>query len=245
MKLILNNIKKDYYREKKTYAVIDNITFNLLDGEIITIVGKSGCGKSTLLNIISGLDNKTGGEIFFNKKTPKISYMFQNDALLSYKNTLDNALLGLKLRKELDDNKLTSVKKMLIEYGLKEHLYKKTSTLSGGQKQRVALVRALAIEPDLLLLDEPFSALDYITRVNIANDVYQKLKSKKLSAIIITHDIGEAICLGDKIIVLTGEPSTIKSTYTTNFKNSLSIQEKRNTALFNDLYEKIWSDLND
>jgi NitT/TauT family transport system ATP-binding protein len=129
MKLILNNIKKDYYREKKTYAVIDNITFNLLDGEIITIVGKSGCGKSTLLNIISGLDNKTGGEIFFNKKTPKISYMFQNDALLPYKNTLDNALLGLKLRKELDDNKLTSVKKMLIEYGLKEHLYKKIKPL--------------------------------------------------------------------------------------------------------------------
>ena len=245
MILILNNIKKDYYKEKTVHQVIENISLSLSDGEIITIVGKSGCGKSTLLNIISGLDNKTSGEIYFSSTTPKISYMFQNDALLPYKNTLDNALLGLRLRKELDDKKIELVKQMLSEYGLKDYIYKKPSMLSGGQKQRVALVRALAIEPDLLLLDEPFSALDYITRINIANDIYQKLKKQKLSAIIITHDIGEAICLGDKIIVLSDIPSTIKSEYITDFQKGLTVQEKRHTPLFNDLYKKIWSDLND
>lgn len=245
MNLILNNIKKTYYNDKDSFNAIKNISFNLLDGEIISVVGKSGCGKSTLLNIISGLDKQTNGEIIFDTKDPKISYMFQQDALLPYKNVLDNACLGLELMHNKNEKEIEKVKNMLIEYGLKDFMYLKPNKLSGGMKQRVALIRSLAINPDLLLLDEPFSALDYYTRIKICEDVYKILKKNKVSTILITHDIGEAISISDKVVVLSSSPSIVKNIYKVELDNNLSIIDKRNSQKFNELYKQIWRDLNE
>ena len=245
MSIILKNIKKEYKTKIGSFLALKNISFDILDGEIITIVGKSGCGKSTLLNIISGLDNKTSGNIIFDKHKPKISYMFQNDALLPWKTVLENAMLGLDLSGNNNEEKKNYVISLLKEYGLEKYINKKTSELSGGQKQRVALIRSLAINPDLLLLDEPFSALDYYNRILVSEDVRKIIKNNNLKSIIITHDIGEAITLGDRIIVLSDAPSEVKNIYKTNYKSNQDILDRRNNPLFNDLYQKIWRDLND
>lgn len=245
MNIIINNIQKNYVTTNSTFKAIDNISFDILDGEIVTIVGKSGSGKTTLLNIISGLDNKTKGQIIFGKDNPRISYMFQSDALLPWKNVLNNALIGLELLKEKTKENEEKVINMLKEYGLKNYIYKKPNELSGGQKQRVALIRSLAVNPDLLLLDEPFSALDYCTRIIVSEDVRRIIKENKLNAIIITHDIGEALTMGDKVVVLSDAPSKVKNIYKTNFKDDETIIKRRNKKEYNELYEKIWSDLND
>ena len=245
MNVILNNIKKIYNNQNDNFEAIKNISFNLLDGEIISIVGKSGCGKSTLLNIISGLDKQTRGEIIFDNKNPKISYMFQTDALLPYRNVLDNACLGLELMNNKTNDNIDKVKNMLKEYGLKDFIYSKPNKLSGGMKQRVALVRSLAINPDLLLLDEPFSALDYYNRIKVSEDVFKILKNNKVSTILITHDIAEAITMGDKVVVLSSSPSIVKNIYKSNLDDNLSFIDKRNSQKFNDLYKQIWRDLNE
>lgn len=240
-KLILKNIKKNYGELK----AIKDISFKMKYGEIIAIVGTSGCGKSTLLNIISGLDSKTSGDCIFDKENPKISYMLQNDALLPWRNILDNACIGLEINKRKTKENIEYTKKLLEDYGLKDFLYKKPSSLSGGMKQRVALVRSLAIKPDILLLDEPFSALDYYTRITISNDVYKILKKTNTSTIIITHDIGEALSLGDRIIVLSNRPSTVKKEFIVPFNNEESIIKKRSLKEFNELYNNIWREIDE
>ena len=203
------------------------------------------CGKSTLLNIIDGLDKQTGGECIFDKDNPVISYMLQSDALLPWRSVLDNACLGLELMHIKNDENVEKVKSLLKEYGLGDFIKKAPSSLSGGMKQRVALIRSLAIKPDILLLDEPFSALDYYTRINIAKDVYKMLKKAKISTIIITHDIAEALTLADRIIVLSKRPSVVKKVYEVDFNNEEDIIKKRSLPRFSELYECIWRDLDE
>ena len=242
-KLKVENISKTYISDTKTLAIKD-ISFNLKSGEIIAIIGTSGCGKSTLLNIISGLDKATSGQCTYDKENPMISYMLQTDALLPWRNVLDNACLGLELMHKKDEKSIEYVKKLLKEYGLEDFMKKLPSSLSGGMRQRVALIRSLAIKPDILLLDEPFSALDYYTRIKISEDVYKILKETNTSTIIITHDIAEALSLSDRIIVLSNRPSTIKKIYDINFSET-SIMKKRANTEFNKLYETIWRDLDE
>ena len=212
-KLIVKNINKCYETETGNVVAIKDISFKLKKGEIIAIVGTSGCGKSTLLNIIDGLDKQTEGKCEFDKENPLISYMLQSDALLPWRTVLDNACLGLELMNIKNENNVLKVKSLLEEYGLKDFINKKPSSLSGGMKQRVALIRSIAISPDILLLDEPFSALDYYTRVTISKDVYKMLRKTNTSTIIITHDIAEALSLADRIIVLSKRPSIVKKVY--------------------------------
>lgn len=240
--LTVNNVSKEFETEDGSLLAIENIDFNVREGEIIAIVGTSGCGKSTLLNIIAGLEEKTGGIIKFKSENPKISYMLQNDALLPWKNVLDNATLGLELLGLKNTESVNKTKEMITEYGLLEFIDKKPGSLSGGMRQRVALIRSLAIDPDILLLDEPFSALDYYTRLTISEDVHDLIKKSGKSAIIITHDIQEAISLGDRVVVLACRPSYVKNIYEVDLPD-VSILEKRKTERFNELYEKIWGDL--
>lgn len=242
-KLILNNIRKSFITSEGEILAIDDISLELRDGEILAIVGTSGCGKSTLLNIISGLDTATEGEVIFDSGNPKISYMLQSDALLPWRNVLDNATLGLELEKNKTAENVELVEDMLASYGLGEFMNAYPSSLSGGMKQRVALIRSLAIKPDVILLDEPFSALDYYTRITISKDVHDLIKSTGTTAIIITHDIQEALSLGDRVMVLSSRPSIVKNVYEVGFKDLPTIQEKRNACEFNALYDKIWSDL--
>lgn len=242
-KLSVKNIKKTFMTGKEIVNAIDDISFDVKDGEIVGIVGTSGCGKSTLLNIIAGLENPTSGCFKFNSENPKISYMLQSDALLPWKSVKENACLGLELLKIKNNETKNYTKTLLEKYGLKEFIDKKSNSLSGGMKQRVALIRSLAIKPDILLLDEPFSALDYYTRITIAEDVYKIIKEMKITTIIITHDIAEALSISDKIIVLSSRPSKVKSIYDLDLPKSVSLIEKRALPKFNEMYEKIWRDL--
>ena len=170
--------------------------------------------------------------------------MLQTDALLPFRNVLDNACLGLELMHEKNDENIDFVKNLLKEYGLMDFINKRPNNLSGGMKQRVALIRSIAIKPDLLLLDEPFSALDYYTRINISNDVFKMIRRFGMTSIIITHDIREAIGFADKIIVLSARPSTVKKVYETEF-GDMDIIERNKSIKFNQIYEAIWRDLDE
>ena len=191
--LTINNLSKTYYTKDREVLAIKDFSFNIKEDSIVAIVGPSGCGKSTLLNIIGALEDKTTGEIIFNNNKNKIGYMFQNDCLFPWLNILDNCLIGLKIKKELTEDKKEYVINLLTTYGLKDFIYSYPNNLSGGMRQRVALIRTLATNPDILLLDEPFSALDFETRQLVADDVYKIIKKEHKTTIMITHDIEESI----------------------------------------------------
>ena len=189
--LEINNLKKYYHDDTGETLAIDNISLDIYEGDFISIVGTSGCGKSTLLSILAGIENKSDGAIIYNKDNFKIGYMLQKDSLFPWRTILDNCLIGLEIEGNLTKTKKEKVVSLLEKYGLKDFIYKYPSSLSGGMKQRVALIRTLAINPDILLLDEPLSALDYQTRLTLSNDLYQIIKNEKKTAIIVTHDLGE------------------------------------------------------
>ena len=243
--LEINNISKTFNTLNGEINAIKSISFDVNNEDFIAIVGSSGCGKSTLLNIISGLLEKTNGTIKFYKENPIIGYMLQEDALLPYLNILDNATLGLSLKKIKTKENIEYTKRLLETYGLKDFIYKYPKELSGGMKQRVALIRTLAIKPDILLLDEPFSALDYQSRLSVSEDVYNIIKKEKKTVIMITHDIAEAISLSDKIIVLSKRPSIVKKIYDIKMENKSTPINNLTCKEFSDYYDKIWRDLDE
>ena len=190
MKKILEakNICKTYQAQNGEIEALRNISFDVKEGEYISIIGPSGCGKSTLLSIIAGLENKTLGEIYIDGK---IGYMLQKDNLLEWRTIYKNVLLGLEIQKENTDENKKYVEELLKKYGLYEFKDKYPTQLSGGMRQRVALIRTLAIRPNILLLDEAFSALDYQTRLMVTEDIYKILKNENITALMVTHDISE------------------------------------------------------
>jgi len=239
--LEIKKLKKIYHNMNGEIEAIKDITFDLKEGEFIAIVGPSGCGKSTLLSILCNLEKKSSGEIKIDNK--KIGYMLQEDSLFEWRNILNNALLGLEIDKNLtNENKIYTIS-LLEKYGLKDFLYKKPSSLSGGMRQRVALIRTLANKPDILILDEPFSALDYQSRLTVSNDVYQIIKNENKSAIMVTHDIAEAVSMADRIIVLTKRPATIKNIYNIILTNKSTPIENRKAKEFSYYYDLIWKDI--
>ena len=236
--LTINNLSKKYYTKEKEILAIDNISLTIKENSITAIVGPSGCGKSTLLNIIGKLDKPSKGTITYQKD--KIGYMFQTDCLFPWLTILDNCLIGLKIQNKLTKENINYVKDLLKNYGLKEFINSYPKNLSGGMKQRVALIRTLATKPDLLLLDEPFSALDYQTRLSVSDDVYKIIKKENKTTIIITHDIAEAISLADTIIVLSQRPAKIKKIYNIKLTNSTTPINNRTCKEFNTYYKDIW-----
>ena len=191
--LKVENLTKIYGKGESKVVALDHVSFSIEKGEFVAIVGPSGCGKTTLLSILCGLENKSSGEIIYPKGKLKMGYMLQNDTLFPWLNILENCMLGLKVEKNITNENKNKVLKLLETYGLKDFIYKYPNNLSGGMKQRVALIRTLAINPDILLLDEPFSALDYQTRLAVSDDVWKIIKKEKKTTIMITHDIAEAI----------------------------------------------------
>ncbi len=242
--LSIENVSREFETENSSIVALDNVNLDVKEGEILAIIGPSGCGKSTLLNIIAGLDEQSSGSIKFVKDNPVISYMLQSDALLSWRSVLDNAIIGLEIQKKKTPENVEKVRSMLVDYGLEEFIDKRPSSLSGGMKQRVALVRSLAVEPDILLLDEPFSALDYYTRLNISGYVHDMIKRSGKTAIIITHDIQEAISIGDRVVVMSARPSRVKNVYEVHLEGK-TILERRSSVEFNELFNEIWGDLDD
>ena len=238
--LSINNLSKKYYSKKGEILAIKNITLNIKENDFIAIVGPSGCGKSTLLSILSEIDKPTTGTIEYPNGSKKIGYMFQQDCLFPWLTILDNCLLGLKIQKQLTKEKKEKVINLLKKYGLENFIYKYPNSLSGGMKQRVALIRTLAIDPDILLLDEAFSALDYQTRLKVSDDVYKIIKNENKTAIMVTHDVGEAVSMANKVIVLTNRPSTIKKIIDINLTNSTTPINNRNCQEFMSYYNEIW-----
>lgn len=237
--LTIKNLNKIYHTKTSETNAIDNFSFELNDNEFVAIVGPSGCGKSTILNILANLDNKSNGEIII-KDNIKLGYMLQQDALFNWKTVLENCSLGLEIN---NLNNKDYVLKLLNTYGLKDFINSYPNNLSGGMRQRVALIRTLATKPDILLLDEPFSALDYQTRLKVSDDVYNIIKKEKKSAIMVTHDIAEAISMADRIIVLSKRPSVIKKIIDINLTDKSTPINNRKAKEFAYYYDLIWKEI--
>ena len=190
--LEISNLKKIYHDKNSEITAIDNISLLIKDKEFVSIVGPSGCGKSTLLSILSCLEEKSGGDILLDKNL-KVGYMLQKDSLFPWRTILENCLVGLEVTNTLNDTSKKRVIRLLETYGLKDFMNKYPDSLSGGMRQRVDLIRTLATDPDILFLDEPFSALDYVTRLALSDDLYRIIKNEGKTAIMVTHDLAESI----------------------------------------------------
>lgn len=247
----IDNVGMTYHTLDGETQALKNISLDIYQGEIVVIVGPSGCGKSTLLSIVAGLLKPSYGKVLLNGKEVKgtskdIGYMFQRDHLFEWRTIFDNALIGLEIQNKVTKDKKMYVEELLDTYGLGEFKDHKPSQLSGGMRQRAALIRTLAIQPDILLLDEPFSALDYQTRLAIADEIGMILKRERRTALMVTHDISEAISMADRVVVLSNRPATIKKTFEIN----LSCPEEMNTPMkrreapeFRHYFNKIWKEL--
>lgn len=243
MKKILEvkDIGKTYQAQNGEIEALKNISFDIEEGEFVSIIGPSGCGKSTLLSIIAGLENKTTGTIYIDGK---IGYMLQKDNLLEWRTIYNNVLLGLEIQKTNTAENREYVIKLLKKYGLYEFKDKYPMQLSGGMRQRVALIRTLAIRPKVLLLDEAFSALDYQTRLMVTDDIYKILKNENITAIMVTHDISEAISMSDRIVVLSTRPATVKQIHTIDFEmeNRTPLNCRENPK-FSQYFNLMWKEL--
>ncbi len=241
--LKINHLKKVYHDKQGEIDAVLDFTLDIYDKEFVVIVGPSGCGKSTILSILANLEESSSGEIEFQKENLVMGYMLQKDSLFPWLTILENCLIGLKTNKTLTEQSKKRVIKLLDTYGLKDFKDKYPASLSGGMRQRAALIRTLAIDPDILLLDEPFSALDYQTRLALSDDIYKIIKNEGKTVIMISHDIGESISLADRIIVLTKRPSVIKNIYNIELTNKSTPVENRKCKEFSIYYDKIWRDL--
>lgn len=247
----INGIDMIYHSLEGETEALKDISLNVYEGEIVGIVGPSGCGKSTLLSIIAGLIQPSGGSILIygekiSKSNRNIGYMFQKDQLLEWRNIFQNVILGLEIQGKLNTETYKKAEKLLENYGLGDFLSSYPSQLSGGMRQRVALIRTLLLEPSLLLLDEPFSALDYQTRLAIADEIGIILKKERKTALLVTHDIAEAISLSDRVVILSNRPASIKEI----INIELTCPDGNRTPLkcreapeFRYYFNKIWKEL--
>ena len=240
--LELQNISHSYHGTEGETAALSNLSLTLKRGDFISIVGPSGCGKSTLLSIISGLIPPEYGKVTL--LGSHIGYMLQKDHLLEWKSVYRNVILGLEIQHKITSETRKKAHTLLKQYGLLEFANAKPSELSGGMRQRVALIRTLILDPDLLLLDEPFSALDYQTRLAVGDDIGQIIRREHKTAILVTHDLAEAISLADRVVVLTERPASVKTIIPLSFpedKNTPLL--RRNTPQFNEYFHAIWKEL--
>ncbi len=236
------DVSKTFFSEKGETIVLSHVSFSLKPHEIIAIIGPSGCGKSTLLNLVSGLIEPSEGYVTLNAR---MGYMFQTDHLFSWRTVKDNVLLGLEITHTKTKENVKYAIDLLEKYQLGEFLHHYPQELSGGMRQRVALIRTLVLKPEVLLLDEPFSALDYQTKLLVLDDVYRIIHEEKKSAIIVTHDISEAISFADRVIVLSSRPSSIQA----SIPIDLHLQEEktpikaRKSKEFPVYFDKIYKEL--
>ncbi|MBE6157515.1 MAG: ABC transporter ATP-binding protein [Firmicutes bacterium] len=240
--LSVKNLKKNFHDKHLEIEALKDISFDVYEKEFISIVGPSGCGKSTILSILSGLENPSSGNFKYSKDVT-IGYMLQNDSLFPWRTILDNCLIGLEINNNLTKENKEYVINLLNTYGLGDFLDKYPSNLSGGMRQRVALIRTLATKPDILLLDEAMSALDYQSRLAISDDIYRIIKNEGKTVIMVTHDIGEAISMSDRIIVISKRPGVVKNIYDIDLDNKSTPINNRKSKNFNYYFDKIWRDL--
>ena len=248
-KLEVHGVSYSYHSADGETLALSNISFSVDSGQFWAIVGPSGCGKSTLLSLLCGLLKPDQGEILLDglplsRDLASVGYMLQKDHLFEWRSILSNVALGLEIRKQLDDQSRQELKSMLRAYGLEGFEQAKPSELSGGMRQRAALIRTLALKPDLLLLDEPFSALDYQTRLSVCDDISAILRESKKTAILVTHDLSEAISVADRILILSPRPGRIKAAITIEFPDCASRPlDRRNCPEFSIYFNQVWKEL--
>ena len=241
--LDMNHVYKDFYSLDEERQILKDINFSVEEGEILVLLGPSGCGKSTILNIISGLLEPTQGSVDTHGK--KIGYMFQKDHLFEWRTIMKNITLGLEIQHKLTNEAQEEIKRLLEIYDLWDFRNNFPRELSGGMKQRVALIRTLALNPDMLLLDESFSGLDYQTRLIVTDDIYKIIKNENKTAILVTHDISEAISLADTVAVLSHRPTTIQSVHkiTLTLEGDKTPLTARLAPEFKDYFDLFWKEL--
>ena len=238
-----------YQAKNGEITALKDISFSMEKGEFLSIVVPSGCGKSTLLSIIAGLLKPSSGEIRVNGEkiegvSTHIGYMLQKDNLLDWRTIYRNVLFGLEVRHRLTPANIARAEHLLKTYGLYEFKDKYPAQLSGGMRQRAALIRTLAINPDILLLDEAFSALDYQTRLTVTDDVYRILKQEQITTVMVTHDIPESISMGDRILVLSARPAVVQENLTIDFEmENRTPLTCRNNPRFGRYFDHIWKEL--
>lgn len=247
--LKLENINKTYQARNGEIEALRNVNFSVNEGEFVSIIGPSGCGKSTLLSIIAGLEHKSNGKIYIDgieteNVSSKIGYMLQKDSLLEWRTIYKNVIFGLEITHKKTKENEEYVRELLKKYNLYEFKDKYPTQLSGGMRQRVALIRTLAIRPEILLLDEAFSALDYQTRIMVTKDIYNILKNENITTLMVTHDISEAISMSDKVIVLTKRPATVKKIETIDFEmEDRNPMNCRRNPKFSKYFDSLWKEL--
>lgn len=238
----INNVSLTYCTLTEETEALQNVSFDINEGEFIAVVGPSGCGKTTLLSLLSGTLKPTHGSIDFVLPC-KIGYMLQHDHLFEWRSLYKNLLLGPEIEGAVSPEVQAYVSSLLKKYGLDEFKSSRPHRLSGGMRQRAALIRTLALKPDLLLLDEPFSALDFQTRLHVCNDVYAIIKNEGKTALLVTHDISEALSMADKIVVLSKRPATVQKLFIPSFDKALSPLERREAPNFSSAFQELWNDI--
>ncbi|EQB89909.1 NitT/TauT family transport system ATP-binding protein [Clostridium punense] len=248
-KVELRNIYMNYHSLKGETSALENINLSIEAGDFVSIVGPSGCGKSTLLNIIAGLIKPSRGEVLLDGEvigsySEKLGYMFQRDHLFEWLTVWDNVALGLKIKNRLNEDSKDKLQHLLKNYGLWDFRNHYPKELSGGMRQRVALIRTLALDPEVLLLDEPFSALDYQSRLNVSDEIYDIIKKEGKTAIMVTHDISEAVSMSSKVVVLSKRPAKLKKEleilFTCDCRTPLKCREE---AEFRTYFNEIWKEM--
>ena len=244
----IENLKLIYQSIDDETTALENVNLKINKKELISIVGPSGCGKTTILSLIAGLIKPSEGKIEILGKTPTTKdslcgYMFQKDNLLPWRNIENNIYFGLELKKQKTKERKEYALSLAEKYGLKEFLKKHPCELSGGMRQRVAFIRTLALKPEILLLDEPFSALDYQTRLELCDHLFEIIKKEEKTAILVTHDIMEAISMSDRIVVLSARPGTIKAIHKTNFNKHETPFNRRKSQKAKILFDSIWQEI--
>lgn len=247
--LKFDDVSFRYHTNEGEILALEHINFTVSQQEFVAIVGPSGCGKTTILSLIAGILKPSSGKILLDGKEidncqKEIGYMFQRDQLFEWRTIKKNIMLGVELQKKKKDKSLLSKIDLMIEkYGLAGFVKNKPSELSGGMRQRVALIRTLALNPKILLLDEPFSALDFQTRLNVCNNVADIIESEKKTAVLVTHDISEAVSMADKIIILSSRPGTVKKIVKVDLKKYGSPLKRRESKEARDFFDEIWKEL--
>lgn len=247
--LTLDKISLSYQTEKDEIRALESISFSVDEGEFVAIIGPSGCGKTSILSIIAGLLKPSGGEITIKGKPlekgkTSIGYMLQKDELFPWRTIMENAYLPLEVKRDKSEKSKEKVNELLKKYGLWDFRKKYPRQLSGGMRQRAALIRTMASSPDLLLLDEPFSALDYQTRLAVCDDLYEIIRRENKTTVLVTHDISEALSTADRIIVLSKRPSKILNIHLIDLNKEVSPLKRREDPRFSKWFERLWRELN-
>lgn len=230
-----------YHTKHGETPATENLTFSVNEGEFVAFIGPSGCGKTTLLSLAAGLIKPSDGTV---ESRGTFGYMLQKDELFPWRTIEKNIFLPLEIKKQNTEENRRKAVALAEKYGLKDFLESYPSQLSGGMRQRAALIRTLATDPDILLLDEPFSALDYQTRLNVTEDVSNIIRSEGKTAVLITHDISEAISLADRVFVLSARPARVTSSHPMDFDDVVNPLKRRETPQFSAWFELLWKELN-